>query len=859
MQWVLDRKMRYPDAMYRPDLGWISFLWGRAGDKTLDYEDGFGIANILSKAPDSDETLLQAVEVLARGKVKRRYGPPGNRRIDITYQGFVVSLAWHRGRKTWYLAGWKGLEVQDLKGNQVKPQILESVKIDKEANKAAESPKNDLPKPTEAQKESGNYKKGHVRILGLDIAIENPAGSERSGVDPNGKKWTCKINHHYGDIKQTEGKDLDPVDVFLGPDPEGAEKVFVVNQVDPENGKFDEHKTMVGFQTEKEAREAYLSNYMKGWKGIGSMAEMTVDEFKDWLKNGDTKKAVERGDVGSYRVDKLLESADIPKWEQDILNAKTMADIRVVFDGLFGVDESVVADGKNNPIIAIVISIDPDAGKYGEAVLEVEGEGGNLLHQQADLQFNQISIREDKVDKWVAQLIDHSAGISLIFGGYDSKRAAEVDAHGVSDASNNLRIEGIKDSKKEPEKENIPPLKIPGQKQSIIYQELMDYIENYPDFIFESDLEGKSRDEIREFLEGIDPEKVKALKLDSHKEYLSVLKAIVRRLFPKGAKIQFRKDGEVFDYEHFLKDKTREEYIHTLPSTLEDKHFSIEFREGERDKAYFIKKYFDNDIQKDIWDIVVIHDNEVRTKIARKGRKGAGYLEKILVGAGNRASHSATPDGIKESASTHAEDTGEIIVQSKNNVKNKDSIFEMAVDPSEIAHSNWEHAIERAEDMDDISNIFKVMFGGNFDNQSSAYLKSTDTSIIIPMEKLVGREAPDPKRMEHAHEYMKGAKEGTGEKRKPISVMAMGNGKYKILDGNTTFHALQELGEGKAIVEIKKTLKQPGVETIDDLYEQAEEAQPLFSDYMAKWAEKDRRTAHGAAWTQKPETVTGKG
>ena len=303
MQWVLDREANYPDAVYRPDMGCISFLWGREGDKILSYEDGYGIANILAKAPGSEETILQAVDVLARGRIKRRYGPPGNRRVDITRYGFVVFLAWHRGRKTWYLAGWDGLEA-------VKEEpVLESVKIDREAHKAAASPKNDLPEPTEAQKESGNYKKGHVSILGLDIAIENPAGSERSGMDRTGKKWTSKINHHYGYFKRTEGNDLDQVDVFLGPNPENTEKVFVVNQIDPASGNFDEHKVMMGFETAKEAKAAYLSNYMKGWDGIGSMAELSVDDFKDWLKNGDTKKPV--GDAVLEAAGKILRDTRI--------------------------------------------------------------------------------------------------------------------------------------------------------------------------------------------------------------------------------------------------------------------------------------------------------------------------------------------------------------------------------------------------------------------------------------------------------------------------------------------------------------------------------------------------------------------
>jgi hypothetical protein len=65
--------------------------------------------------------------------------------------------------------------------------------------------------PTEAQKEAGNYRKGHTRISGLDISIENPAGSVRSGQDRSGKPWSVEMGAHYGYIRGTEGRDGDHV------------------------------------------------------------------------------------------------------------------------------------------------------------------------------------------------------------------------------------------------------------------------------------------------------------------------------------------------------------------------------------------------------------------------------------------------------------------------------------------------------------------------------------------------------------------------------------------------------------------------------------------------------------------------
>lgn len=121
--------------------------------------------------------------------------------------------------------------------------------VDAAAHDAAASPRNDKPEPTDAQKQAGNYAKGHVRIAGLDISIENPEGSTRSGTDPNGKRWENTLKSHYGYIKGTVGKDKSHIDVFikLGTAQDYAGPVFVIDQKKPGNGHFDEHKVMLGW------------------------------------------------------------------------------------------------------------------------------------------------------------------------------------------------------------------------------------------------------------------------------------------------------------------------------------------------------------------------------------------------------------------------------------------------------------------------------------------------------------------------------------------------------------------------------------------------------------------------------------
>jgi len=182
--------------------------------------------------------------------------------------------------------------------------------IDEAAHEAATSPKNDLPQPTDAQKEAGNYQKGHARLIGLDLSIENPAGSQRSGTDANGTAWSVTMRSHYGYIKGTVGKDKDHIDVFVKPGtPEDwAGPVFMIDQTKG-NGHFDEHKVMIGFATEAEARAAYLANYTKGWDRLRAITETTPAEFKAWLKDGDTTKAFAEPRQG--RVGMMLSSGQV--------------------------------------------------------------------------------------------------------------------------------------------------------------------------------------------------------------------------------------------------------------------------------------------------------------------------------------------------------------------------------------------------------------------------------------------------------------------------------------------------------------------------------------------------------------------
>lgn len=146
--------------------------------------------------------------------------------------------------------------------------------------------------PTEAQKKAGNYKKGHLSFGGYDYTVETPKGVTRSGKDEQGKPWSVTMHDTYGYILGKIGVDGDHIDMFIN---DAADldtfdgNVYVVDQVNPETGEFDEHKVMYGYPSEEAATEAYLANYSRGWKGLGKVTSVPKATFDKWLESSDRK------------------------------------------------------------------------------------------------------------------------------------------------------------------------------------------------------------------------------------------------------------------------------------------------------------------------------------------------------------------------------------------------------------------------------------------------------------------------------------------------------------------------------------------------------------------------------------------
>lgn len=186
------------------------------------------------------------------------------------------------------MGGVEGYETNYVIFKPEDMKIIEHTKFSLRLKSAIEETETN---PSDAQKESGNYKKGHIKFGGYDYTIENPKGSTRSGKDADGKEWKVTMHDTYGYIRGKFGKDGDHLDMFIN-DKADLDNwngdVFVVDQVNPD-GSFDEHKVMYGYDSMDDAEKAYLANYSKGWKGLGNITGVSKDEFDKWLGTSNRK------------------------------------------------------------------------------------------------------------------------------------------------------------------------------------------------------------------------------------------------------------------------------------------------------------------------------------------------------------------------------------------------------------------------------------------------------------------------------------------------------------------------------------------------------------------------------------------
>lgn len=118
-----------------------------------------------------------------------------------------------------------------------------------------------------------------LKFQGLDISVENAAGTTRRGSSPHWGPWETHMKFDYGYVKGSKGMDGGGVDCFIGPN-EKAKMAYVVHILKlPDFKKYDEDKCMLGFSSKKEAKEAFMKHY-DSKKFFGGMDAIPMEAFK---------------------------------------------------------------------------------------------------------------------------------------------------------------------------------------------------------------------------------------------------------------------------------------------------------------------------------------------------------------------------------------------------------------------------------------------------------------------------------------------------------------------------------------------------------------------------------------------------
>lgn len=120
------------------------------------------------------------------------------------------------------------------------------------------------------------------RVGPLICYIEYPKGEFRSG-----KTWAGISPADYGYINGYLGADNAEMDCYVGFNPD-SRFVYVINQSRVHDlSEFDEHKCMLGFDSQEEALATYFDGHNFSRDIYSGFVKLTMKKFIKWLEHGD--------------------------------------------------------------------------------------------------------------------------------------------------------------------------------------------------------------------------------------------------------------------------------------------------------------------------------------------------------------------------------------------------------------------------------------------------------------------------------------------------------------------------------------------------------------------------------------------
>ena len=198
--------------------------------------------------------------------------------------------------------------------------------------------------------------------------------------------------------------------------------------------------------------------------------------------------------------------------------------------------------------------------------------------------------------------------------------------------------------------------------------------------------------------------------------------------------------------------------------------------------------------------------------------------------------------------------TGEIVSSGKDGITVRDEagkehkVFYHEIHAQIAEKPNYPQKIKDEEDKPYLKRIKHGLEDPKHLPEEHARYFNMEGSITVPIESLVSSKTDEENKQggNNSPKYMLAAYHGQVAKRDPISVEDTGNGQYKILDGNGTYTGVKKYGwkslpvkvvETKGNIQswepnglftqeemnLPPTVLQKGVDSIESLYQQAEE------------------------------------
>ena len=265
--------------------------------------------------------------------------------------------------------------------------------IDRAAREAAPAVENERSAPTEAQDRAGNFKMGHAELHGMPVTIEYPRGSKRPYTTREGVKGEREMPDHYGYFKGTKGADDMHVDVLIGKHPEN-ETSYVVDHLD-QDGNFEQHKVLSGYRNQLDAMRAYKKAYPE--RKVGPVKEMSKDELKTWLKEGDTTKPLQPEKLGraADRTEKTqARGSKIRYREGDLRTEKDGPQTRVTVENKAGDEGGAVTTRRRGDAVQVInANLDENMRGSGHGVRMYE-EAVKQAHEQGKTLVSDTSVSD---------------------------------------------------------------------------------------------------------------------------------------------------------------------------------------------------------------------------------------------------------------------------------------------------------------------------------------------------------------------------------------------------------------------------------------------------------------------------------